>query len=99
MNRDEVGFIKDILEFYQFQTARQVRLRIDVWIERNNIHSHRLAFPRDLASNPPQANDPERFARKLDTLKLALFPLPRLQRLVRLRNVARQSKKHGDSVF
>src|SRR5215471_15046123 len=74
-------------------------IRIDVRIVSDDVHTHCLALPRDLASYAAQADHAERFTRKLHSLKPAFFPLATPQSHVGLGNVASERKEHGNGVL
>ena len=99
VNGDEVGLPEDLLKIDQFETAREMRIRIDVRIVSNDVHAHGLALARDFTADAAEANDAQGLSCQLHTLELRFFPLPVLQRLIRLRNVAREGEQHRDRVF
>ena len=99
VNGDEVGLPEDLLKIDQFETAREMRIRIDIRIVGNDVHAHSPALARHFASNAAEADDAQRLSCEFHTLEPGFFPLPVLQRLIGLRNVARQGEQHRDGVF
>src|SRR5262249_642155 len=95
----EVRLLENLINLDQFEAAGQMRVRIDVRVERYNFHTHRLTLPRDLAADPAKADHAQCFAGELHAFELVPLPLPVLQSNVGLRNVTGEGEQHGDCVF
>src|SRR5262245_20909133 len=99
MNGNEIRLFENIFDFDEFEAAGKVSIRIDVRVVSDDVHAHRLALPRDLASDAAQPDHAERLACKLHSFKFAFLPLPAFQSDVSLRNISGERKEHGNCMF
>src|ERR1041385_2105393 len=61
MHRDEIGLIEYIFKVDELEAAREMRIRIDIRIVRDHVHSHCLTLPRHFAADPAEADHTESF--------------------------------------
>src|SRR5262249_60324708 len=80
VNGNEIGLVKNLLEIHEIETTREVRIRIDERIERNDLHAHGLALARNLAADAAKPDHTKRLARQLDTLELVFLTVVVFQR-------------------
>ena len=87
MDGDEVRLVKELLNLDELQPAREMRIRIDIWIVGDHIHPDGLALPGHLTADAAKADHAQCLPCQLDAFEFGLFPLAVLQGFISLRNI------------
>ena len=97
MNGEEIGLADQVVQGHQFGSHRSRPLGGQVRVISNEPHPEGQGPLRDQRSDPAEADDPEGLAVDLYAFPAGPFPAARLQRRVRLGDIARlrQQESHG----